>query len=107
MTITEYQNAAARTINPQLRTDDMQYHALHGLCAEVGEIHGLFQKYFQGHDFTEKDLQKEVGDLAWFIAELCTANRWSMDAVLQANIEKLMRRYPDGFSEERSLHRTE
>lgn len=107
MTVNEYQEAAARTINRKLSVQQIQLHALHGLCAEVGEIHGLFQKYFQGHDFTADELRKEVGDVAWMIAELCTANGWNMESVLKENIEKLMRRYPQGFSEERSRNRSE
>ena len=105
MTISEYQDLAARTINRKLSVQQIQLHALHGLCAEVGEIHGLFQKYFQGHDFTADDLRKEVGDVAWMLAELCTANGWSLESVLAENIEKLRRRYPNGFEAERSVHR--
>lgn len=107
MKVSEYQDLAARTINRKLSVQQIQLHALHGLCAEVGEIHGLFQKYFQGHNFTADELRKEVGDVAWMLAELCTANGWSLESVLVENIEKLRRRYPEGFSEDRSLHRSE
>lgn len=107
MQLNEYQELAARTINRKLGAQQIQLHALHGLCAEVGDIHSLFQKYFQGHNFTADDLRKEVGDVAWMLAELCTANGWSLENVLQENIEKLKKRYPDGFEAERSLHREE
>lgn len=107
MNVNEYQSLAARTINRKLSVQQIQLHALHGLCAEVGEIHGLFQKYFQGHNFSADELRKEVWDVAWMLAELCTANGWSLESVLQENIEKLRRRYPEGFSEERSIHREE
>ena len=105
MKVSEYQDLAARTINRKLSVQQIQLHALHGLCAEVGEIHGLFQKYFQGHSFTADDLRKEIGDCLWMIAELCTANGWSLESVLAENIEKLKKRFPDGFSEERSVNR--
>lgn len=107
MTIAEYQGLAARTINRDLNYQQLMQHALYGLCSEVGEIHGLFQKRYQGHDYKTDDLRKEIGDVAWMIAELCTANGWNMEGVLQENIDKLKRRYPDGFSAERSLNRTE
>lgn len=107
MKVSEYQDLAARTINRKLSVQQIQLHALHGLSAEVGEIHSLFQKYFQGHNFTVDDLRKEVGDVAWMLAELCTANGWDMENVLQENIEKLKKRYPDGFSEDRSRNRSE
>lgn len=83
----------------------MQLHALHEMAGEVGEIHSLFQKVYQGHELDGEELQYEVGDLLWGIAELCTARGWDMGVIAERNILKLKRRYPDGFSEERSLHR--
>ena len=47
----------------------------------------------------------EVGDLLWGIAEFCTASGWMLEDVAQANVEKLKKRYPDGFSADRSLNR--
>jgi NTP pyrophosphatase (non-canonical NTP hydrolase) len=105
MNISNYQDLAARTINRELTTQELTRHALYGLCAEVGEIHSLYQKRFQGHDFKASDLRKEIGDVCWMIAELCTAHGWSMDEICAENIEKLKMRYPSGFSAERSLHR--
>ena len=43
----------------------------------------------------------------WFIAEYCTAHGWSLDDVAQTNIDKLKKRYPDGFDAEHSLNRAE
>lgn len=51
--------------------------------------------------------KKETGDILWFVAEYCTAMGWKLDDIAQMNIEKLRRRYPDGFEAERSLHRME
>ena len=39
------------------------------------------------------------------LAEYCTANGWSLDEVFKLNIDKLRKRYPDGFDTEHSLHR--
>lgn len=107
LTMSEYQLLAARTINPALSKGELLLHALHGLVAEVGEIHGLFQKIYQGHDLDMDHLVKEIGDCEWFVAELCTAIGVDMGAVGRTNIDKLCARYPDGFSEQNSLHRKE
>lgn len=107
MTLNEYQEAAARTINPELYPEQQLHHALHGMAGEVGEIHSLFQKTYQGHEIDPEHLKKELGDLLWMLAEACTAMNWSLDDVAQANIAKLRTRYPDGFSAEKSLHRKE
>lgn len=107
MTLNEYQDLAARTINKSLFESQIMMHALHEIASECGAIHGHFQKLYQGHKLDENALMLEVGDLLWGIAELCTASGWMLEDVAQANIEKLERRYPDGFSEERSRNRQE
>ena len=47
----------------------------------------------------------ELGDLMWFAMELCFAEHIDPQEVLEYNIDKLMKRYPDGFSAERSVNR--
>lgn len=107
MTLNEYQQAAQRTMNRSLNFEETSRHALHGMCAEVGEIHSLFQKFYQGHEVDAEHVMKEVGDLLWMIAEFCTIHGWSMSTVAQMNIDKLLARYPEGFNAEQSLHRKE
>lgn len=105
MTLNDYQNLAARTINKKLSLQEILRHALLEMPSEVGEICGIYQKQMQGHPVNKDDLIEEIGDLLWGIAEICTANGFFLDEVAQANIEKLRSRYPDGFDPERSLHR--
>ena len=105
MTGNEYQRLAARTIDDKMNVIQQEKHALHGMVSEIGELHGIYQKKYQGHDFDDMHAKKEVGDLLWFVAEYCTAWGWALEDVMQLNIDKLIARYPEGFSEERSLHR--
>lgn len=105
MTLNEYQKLAARTINPKLDGADQECHALHGMVGEIGEIHSLYQKVYQGHAINGEHIKKELGDLLWFVAELCTAYHWNMDDVAQLNIDKLRARFPEGFEVDKSLHR--
>lgn len=105
MNFNEYQRLAARTINLELYHEEMVDHALHGLSAEVGELHGIYQKVFQGHEWDEEHAKKELGDILWMIAEYCTALGWSMSDIAQMNISKLMERYPNGFNSAESIHR--
>ena len=107
MTGNEYQKLAARTINKNLSYKELKYHALHGMVGEIGEIHSLYQKVYQGHHLDKPHLKKELGDLLWFIAEYCTANGWNLEDIMQMNIYKLKARYPEGFDSEQSLHRNE
>lgn len=103
----EYQKLAARTINSNLHREEQILHALHGMTGEVGELHSLYQKVYQGHKFDVEHAKKELGDLLWFVAEYCTVMGWNLEEVMQLNIDKLINRFPDGFEAEKSLHRAE
>lgn len=105
MTGNEYQKLAGRTINKDLTMYEKYMHALHGMVGEIGELHSIFQKRYQGHSVEYKHVQKELGDLLWFIAEYCTAWGWNLEDIMQMNIDKLIARYPEGFDAEHSLHR--
>lgn len=100
-----YQKTAARTINKDLYPEEIEMHALHGMAGEIGELHSLYQKSFQGHKFDEEHAKKELGDLLWFIAEYCTVMNWDLADVMLTNLGKLAERFPDGFEAEKSLNR--
>ena len=107
MTGNEYQRLASRTIRADMTGAETEYHALHGMVSEIGELHSIYQKRYQGHYDTEEHRMKEVGDLLWFIAEYCTVRGWQLEDVMQMNIDKLRARFPEGFDVEHSLHRKE
>lgn len=108
MTFNEYQVLARRTVPENMGCICMESHALHGMVGEIGEIHSLYQKRYQGHnDIDMAHLKKELGDLLWFIAEYCSSFEWSLDEIAELNIDKLKARYPEGFDSERSIHRAE
>lgn len=105
MTFKNYQELAKRTINTDLTENKKLAHALYGLSSETGEISGIFQKELQGHEVKRDDLEGEIGDLLWFVAELCTVFGFDMCEIAQKNIDKLKKRYPYGFDEDRSVNR--
>ena len=105
LTLNGYQNAAARTIREDMLDLEIESHALHGMVAEIGEFHGIYQKVYQGHAAKDEHLKKELGDLLWFIAEYCTSRGWDLGEIAQMNIDKLKTRYPKGFDADKSLHR--
>lgn len=106
MTGNEYQELASRTIADGMTAANQEFHALHGMVGEIGELHSIYQKRYQGHlEDLNEHRKKELGDLLWFIAEYCTACGWDLEDVMRLNIDKLKKRYPEGFEVERSLHR--
>ena len=105
MTFDFYQQQARRTQNDELMTEQKENHALHGLSSEVGEIHSIYQKVYQGHEMNYNKVIDEAGDLLWFLSELADCIGTTLDHIAQHNIDKLRKRYPEGFDADRSLHR--
>ncbi|MBR0081520.1 MAG: nucleoside triphosphate pyrophosphohydrolase family protein [Clostridia bacterium] len=106
MTVHEYQEAALRTLNPNLGQKDVLINGVMGLCGESGEAIDLVKKHLaQGHPLDKAQLANELGDIAWYLAETAAAIGYDLETVLEQNIEKLKRRYPEGFDPARSLQR--
>jgi NTP pyrophosphatase (non-canonical NTP hydrolase) len=106
MNLSEYQVAITRTCATTDPQDTLKL-ALVGLFDELGEIAGPLKKYlWQGHDLDMAHLQEEVGDVLWYLATLCNALGLSLEEALAGNLQKLERRYPDGFSCAASLNRS-
>ena len=106
MTVNEYQQRAMATLNPRLTEKDVLINSVMGLCGESGEAIDIVKKWLaQGHPLDREHLARELGDVAWYLAEAATALGMPLEDILRANLEKLERRYPDGFSTERSVGR--
>lgn len=108
MTVNEYQRLAMRTLNPDLDKKDVLINGVMGLCGESGEAIDIVKRWLaQGHELDKEHLAKELGDIAWYLAEAATALDIPLENIFQANIEKLKKRYPEGFEAERSIARSE
>lgn len=107
MTINDYQQAALRTANREKLSDkELLTNGVLGLSGESGECADLVKKHlFQGHELDKGKLANELGDVAWYLAVASYAIGYSLEAILQMNVDKLRKRYPDGFSADRSIHR--
>lgn len=77
-----------------------------GLVGESGEVVSSVLWYMD-EPVELGDLPKELGDTLWYIAALCSKLGLSLDEVMQANIEKLKKRYPEGYSSEASMQRVD
>ena len=90
MEVNEYQKLAMTTLNPALNKRDVLINSVMGLCGESGEAIDIVKKWMaQGHELDRERLAKELGDIAWYLAEAATALDLSLEEILQANIEKL------------------
>ncbi len=106
MNVNEYQKLAMRTLNPELDKKDVLINGVMGLCGESGEVIDIVKKHLaQGHELDREALIDELGDVAWYLAETATVLGVTLEEVLSRNIEKLRRRFPEGFDSERSRER--
>lgn len=107
MQLSEYQDLAMRTNGAKTQHEMLLMGAL-GLNGEAGEIAEVIKKlYYHGHNLEIEAFAKEIGDVMWYLALLCEALGLDMDIIAEQNIDKLRKRYPDGFSSERSINRDE
>lgn len=112
MTPNEYQKEALRTERAMnnrcylARDSSRVLNGIMGMNGEAGECIDLLKKYyFQGHDLDIDHLTKEIGDVLWYVAISADAIGYTLEEIMQLNIDKLKTRYPDGFETERSINR--
>ena len=75
---------------------------------EAGEVAEVIKKHlFHATPLDQDALAKELGDCLWYIGAFATVLGLSMDDIAQRNIDKLRKRYPEGFDTERSRNRTD
>lgn len=107
MRANDYQKAALRTAST-LEPKDLVLNGVLGLNGEAGEVADHIKKHlFQGHELNKEHLAKELGDICWYIAIMAEGLGYDLESIMQMNVNKLMKRYPNGFEAERSLHREE
>lgn len=106
LTANTYQKLAMTTLNPGLSKKDVLINGVMGLCGESGEAIDIVKKWLaQGHELDKEKLAGELGDIAWYLAETAWALDIPLENILNANIEKLKKRYPQGFDSARSVNR--
>lgn len=79
-----------------------------GLAGEAGEVCDLLKKHWGHlHPLDREKLKKELGDVLWYVAAIAAQHDMLLEDVALANVEKLTKRYPAGFSPEASIARAD
>lgn len=107
MKLNEYQELAFRTSGTGDYEKKLAVSAL-GIAGEAGEVADLIKKYVgHGHPLDVPKITKELGDVLWYVSDIAALIGVSLEKVATTNIEKLKKRYPNGFSERDSINRTD
>jgi len=105
----EWLCAPGSGIKPRLNDDQIAVtmHAVLGITSEAGEIADAVKKWVAyGKEIDRVNLLEEMGDLVHFVTMLCVAQGFTLEQVIMANVNKLRKRYPNGFSENSALNRS-
>lgn len=98
MTFYEYQVAAARTSAAPFPERERPMVQGLGLCGEAGEVADTIKKAtWHGIPADPQKISDELGDVLWYVSDLCNHFGLTLEAVAKGNIAKLERRYPKGF----------
>lgn len=100
MTFEEYQKLSRETALYPNKDNNFIYPTL-GLAGEAGEVSEKIKKVLRDKngvidEATKQELSKELGDVLWYVAQLCTELNLSFDEVAKMNIEKLFSRKERG-----------
>ena len=108
MTGNEYQTLALRTWHaPDMPYADLVVGSM-GLNGEAGEVIDHVKKFLaQGHELDREHVAEELGDTLYYLAITALSVGKKLDEIMEENIEKLRKQYPEGFSSERSVNRDE
>ena len=106
MEIKEYQEASKRT-NADLGSVLMnELHMILGMQTEVAEIADVYKKHIAyGRDLDLVNVKEEIGDLMFYVVNLCNTHNWDLRDIMKTNIDKLKARYPEKFTNENAINR--
>ena len=104
----EYQEGVERTRNVYCSVEDEMKNYCLGISSEAGELVGHIKHViFHKHELNEANVVEEMGDILWYVTALAGVLSLSLSEIMEYNLIKLRKRYPEGFDPEKSINRTE
>jgi len=88
--------------------DEQLENAVFGMVGEVGEFVDLIKKHiYHGHELDIEKVKLELGNIGWYWQRFASILDMELNDIAIANIVKLKYRYPQGFTEGKSINRVE
>ena len=115
MDVNEFQELSKRTMPEPINfngkekwSNSSKANYAMGIGGETGElVDDIKKEIFHGHPLDLDKRKKEVGDILHYVAGICTMYGFTMEEAMELNIEKLKKRYPNGFNKEDSIKRVD
>lgn len=83
-------------------------HATLGISGEAGELLDAVKKSFiYNKPLDLENAKEELGDLLWYMALACRTLDVSFEELMQMNIDKLTKRYPEKYTDEDAIARAD
>ena len=98
MDLKKYQEFAHQGILPAAYGKNQLLHFALGLAGETGEVcDDIKKREYHGRDISLEHTKEELGDVMWYVANICNELGFTLDEVLELNMAKLKKRYPDQY----------
>lgn len=79
-----------------------------GIAGESGEVADHIKKHVgHGHNLDREKVAKELGDTLWYISAIAQRIDYKLSEIMDMNMQKLRKRYPNGFSVSDSIARVD
>lgn len=111
MKLNDYQELSKRTLPDHLVWDDkkdaLSNYSM-GLAGESGEVIDVLKKFVHHrHTLDIFKLEEELGDVLHYVAGLATMLGLNLSDIAEGNVNKLLKRFPNGFTSEDSVKRVD
>lgn len=90
----------------RLKKNATQLNMVLGAAGEAGELADYYKKHiFHGHELNRVHVVKELGDILWYVTAAAESLGVTLNDVMEKNMAKLLKRFPNGFNEADSVAR--
>lgn len=70
-----------------------------GIAGEAGDVASCILKTFAHGNNQKEGIRENIGDVMWYAIMICNFFDWDFQKILEENLDKLKKRYPQGFTE--------
>ncbi len=69
-----------------------------GIAGEAGDVASCIKKTVSHNNDQREGIKENIGDAMWYMAMICNFYGWNLQDILNDNLEKLKKRFPNGFT---------